>query len=535
MSSASYDIIIVGAGQNGLVAAAYLAKAGRRVLVLERREVVGGAHATEEFHPGFRIDRGLHRTGWLDPAMAAELSLGGATADIAYPDPCVFTPLGNGGFSLRATPREAVEDIRQHSAKDAEKWDAFCRLMHKLSGFLQHIYGTVPPALTSTEFGDLITLLGLGRRVRGMGKTDMIELLRILPMSVAELLDDWFESDVLKGTIGAGGITGVCHGPRSAGTAFVMLHHQVGNAIGAFRTAGLRRGGAGSLGRKLADAARGFGAEVRMGTAVRQILVTDGKTAGVLLENGDAIASSMVLSTADPRRTLLGLVDPIELEPDFTRAVQNIRYRGVVARINLALGELPRFGGEGDDRRLRGVISVSPNLDYLERAYDDAKHGGISRVPYLEAVIPSLTDPTMAPPGKHVMSISMQYAPYRLKQGSWDAATRESLGDRVVECLGAYAPNLKSAIIHREVLTPRDLEDTFSATEGNLDHGELALDQILFMRPVPGWAHYQTPIDGLFLGSVGTHPGSAVAGGSGRLAAKQMLQARKASSEKSPM
>lgn len=525
MSPATYDVIIIGAGQNGLVAAAYLAKAGRRVLVLERRDVVGGVRATEEFHPGFRIDRALHRSGWVDPVIASDLGLGGSTDGMLTPDPAVFTPLGDGGLTLRPTPRDAVEEIRRHSARDASKWEAFCRLTHKLTGFLQHVYGVVPPELTSTHPGDLLTILGLGRRIRGMGKADMIELLRVLPMSAAELLDDWFESDVLKGTIGAAGITGVCHGPRSAGTAYVMLHHQVGSPIGAFRSGGLRRGGAGSLAVRLAEAARGFGVELRTSTLVSHIRVRDGKVAGVVLQNGDEINAGKVLSTADPRRTMLGLVNPIELEPDYTRAVQNIRFRGVCAKVNLALGELPRFGGDGaDDRRLRGVISVSPSLDYLERAYDGAKHGGISKMPYLEAVIPSLADPSLAPAGKHVMSICMQYAPYHLRQGSWDATTREALGDRVIECLAEHASNLKGTIIHREVLTPRDLAETFAVTEGNLNHGELALDQVLFMRPVPGWAHYRTPIDGLFLGSSGTHPGGGIAGGSGRLAAKQMLK-----------
>jgi phytoene dehydrogenase-like protein len=370
-----------------------------------------------------------------------------------------------------------------------------------------------------------MTLLGLGRRVRGMGKPDMIELLRVLPMSVAELLDDWFETDVLKGVLGAGGITGIAQGPRSAGTAFVMLHHQVGNPAGVVRGGGIRPGGAGGLSVRLAAAAQALGVGIRTGAGVARIVVKEGRATGVVLENGEEMSAAQVVSTADPRRTMLGMVDPTELAPEYTRAVQNIRHRGVCAKVNLALGELPRFTG-ADESQLRGVISISPSLDYLERAHDDAKYGAVSRAPYLEAVIPSLAEPALAPPGRHVMSVWMQYAPYRLKEGRWDAASREALGDRVVECLAAYAPNLRSSVIDREVMTPLDFEDAYGVPEGNLYHGEMGLDQILFMRPVPGWGHHRTPIAGLFLGGSGTHPGGGIAGGSGRLAARELLAAK---------
>ncbi len=523
--SAAHDVLVIGAGQNGLVAAASLAKAGRRVLILERRDAVGGSNHTAEFHPGFRVDAAFHRAGWLDPAMAAELAIG-VPADVpSGPDPVVICPLGDGAFALPRTPRAAADALRRFSAADAGRWEAFCALTHKLSGFLQHMYGVTPPQLTSTRAADLMTLLGLGRRVRGMGKPDMIELLRVLPMSVAELLDDWFETDVLKGVLGAGGITGIAQGPRSAGTAFVMLHHQVGNPAGVVRGGGIRPGGAGGLSVRLAAAAQALGVGIRTGAGVARIVVTDGRATGVVLENGEEMSAAQVVSTADPRRTMLGMVDPTELAPEYTRAVQNIRHRGVCAKVNLALGELPRFTG-ADESQLRGVISISPSLDYLERAHDDAKYGAVSRAPYLEAVIPSLAEPALAPPGRHVMSVWMQYAPYRLKEGRWDAASREALGDRVVECLAAYAPNLRSSVIDREVMTPLDFEDAYGVPEGNLYHGEMGLDQILFMRPVPGWGHHRTPIAGLFLGGSGTHPGGGIAGGSGRLAARELLAAK---------
>jgi phytoene dehydrogenase-like protein len=304
-----------------------------------------------------------------------------------------------------------------------------------------------------------------------------------------------------------------------------MLHHQVGNPEGLFRCGSLRRGGGSSLGARLVQAARGFGAEVQTGKRVARIRTVDGRVIGVTLENGDEIATRQVVSTVDPRRTMLGMVEPTELAPEYMRALSNIRYRGVSAKVHLALSELPSFTGvEGNDQLLRGLISVSPNLDYLEKAYDDAKHGRISSRPYLEAVIPTLEDPSLAPPGRHVMSIWMQFAPYQLK-GEWDGASRECLGDRVVELLAERAPNLKASIIHRQVLTPKDLSEKYGVTEGSLYQGEMGLDQILFMRPVPGWGHHRTPVENLYLGGSGTHPGGGIVGGAGRLAARELLKA----------
>ena len=518
------DVVVIGAGQNGLAAAAYLARAGRRVVIVERRDAIGGCNSAAEILPGYRVDTAFDRSGWIDPAMVRELGLDGLADRALLPETALLGLEGDGGFALPRSIAAATEAITQRSPRDAARWADFTRLVHKLAGFLQHLYGVTPPQLTSRRAGDLLALLSLGSRVRGLGRSDMIELLRVLPMSAAELLDDWFETDALKGLLAAGGVTGLAQGPRSAGTAFVMLHHHVGAPPGAFGS-GLYRGGTASVTAALAASARGAGVEIRTGSPVSRISVRDGRATGVVLENGDEMAARSVVSTADPRRTMLGLVDPVELEPDYTRAMQNLRYRGVSAKVNFALSELPRFGGaDAGGERLRGVIRVSPSLDYLERAWDDAKHGGVSRAPFLEATIPSLSDPSLAPPGSHVMSVWMQYAPWRLRSGAWDAATRERLGDGVVDCLAAHAPNFRSAILAREVLTPGDLEARFAATEGNLYQGEMALDQILFMRPVPGWGHHRTPIGGLFLAGSGTHPGGGVVGGAGRLAAREMLK-----------
>ncbi|MDQ3948845.1 MAG: NAD(P)/FAD-dependent oxidoreductase, partial [Gemmatimonadota bacterium] len=378
-----------------------------------------------------------------------------------------------------------------------------------------------------TSAADLLSVARLGARLRRLGRIEMVEFLRTVPMSVGELLDDWFETDVLKGALGARGVTGILQGPRSGGTAFVLLHHQVGRPVGAFRAPSAIRGGVGNLSSALAAAAQSFGAEVRTDAEVVRVPVEGGRARGVILRNGDEIAARRVLSSADPRRTLLQLCDPSRLDPEFVRSVRNVRYRGAWAKVNLALGTLPSFSalrGDGSETALRGTISISPSLTYLERAYDDAKYGRVSEHPCLEIRIPSLADPTLAPAGAHVMSIEVQYVPYHLRDGEWDDRARDALGDRVIETLAAYAPDLPGAILHRQVLTPRDLENVFALTEGHAYQGELTLDQILFMRPVAGWSRYRTPVRDLYLCGAGTHPGGGIAGGAGANAARQILK-----------
>jgi phytoene dehydrogenase-like protein len=365
------------------------------------------------------------------------------------------------------------------------------------------------------------SLLMLGRRLRGLGKRDMMEMVRALPMSVYDWLNDWFETDALKGVIGAGGITNIRQGPRASGTALVLLHHLMG--AGAFRAIRTTRGGVGSIATALAAAAKRYGAQIRSNAEVIKIVVKDDRAAGVALASGEELMARSVVSSAAARRTFFEWVGPEHLETSFMRALQNIKYRGIRAKVNLALSELPRFDG-ADESLLRGVISLSPDLDTLERAYDDAKYGRMSSRPYLEATIPSLNDPALAPAGQHVMSIWMQYAPYGLREERWDDAQRETLGDRVVNTLSEYAPNLKPAILHRQVLTPLDLETRFDAPEGNLYQGELTLDQFLFMRPIAGWAQYRTPLDGLYLCGAATHPGGGLAGAAGYNAAREILK-----------
>ena len=524
----THDVVVIGGGLNGLVVATYLAKAGRRVLVLERRTSVGGSTVTEEIAPGFRCDTCLHDAGWLSPRIARDLELERQGLVVLHPARGVLAPLSaTDALYLDPDPVRAAEAIRHVSPADAARWPEFAALVAELSGFLEALYTAPPPRVDADTLAEHVMMLGLGRRLRKLGKARMVQLLRTLPMSVAELLDDWFESDALKGAVGAQGITRICQGPRSGGTAFVLLHHAVGRPAGAFRAPLVVRGGTGALATAVAASARAAGVEIRTQADVARVRMEHGRVTGVVLRTGEEIASRQVASTADARTTFLGLCDPSRLDPALVRAVGNIRFRGAWAKMNLALGGLPRFVGArtgGDDVQLRGTISIAPSLDYLERAYDATKYGQVSAQPYLEVRIPSLDDPSLAPAGKHVMSVHMQYAPYALRDGTWDGAARTSLGNGIMRTLEQYAPGIGGLVQAQQVLSPLDLEQTFALPEGNAYQGELTLDQILFMRPVAGWSRYRTSVPGLYLCGTGSHPGGAIAGGAGALAAPELLK-----------
>jgi len=523
--SRQYDAIIVGAGHNGLTTAARLAKAGMRVLALERRETVGGALVTEEIHPGFKLDTACHQVGALHPGVVSDLEQAlGVAPEIVRCDPAVFAPLIDGRHLLLwRDPAATTEAIAAFSRSDAESGKSFVELVTKAAGLLEAAYDQTPPDLLSVGASDLWSLVRLGGRARLLGKQDMMEVVRLLTMTVAELLDEWFENDLLKGTLGATGISGMFQGPMAAGTAYMLLHNRVGMDNGALRSTYRVRGGISVLSRALGDLAQSCGAEIRTNVPVTRVTIRNGRATGVVLENGDEVAADRVISNADPRHTFLSLVDPIELTPRFVRQVRNIKYRGACAKVNLALDTLPSFTS-GEAAHLGGVVSISPSLAYLERAYDDAKYGDISREPYLEAVIPSVSDPSLAPRGKHVMSILVQYAPYHLKRGTWNQSTKDQLAEHAVKTLAQYAPNLERIILERQVLSPRDLETEFGLTEGNIYHGEMTLDQLFFMRPVPGWARYRTPIENLYLCGAGTHPGGGVTGRPGYNAAREILK-----------
>ena len=524
--TAAYDAIVIGAGHNGLVTAAYLAKGGLKTLVLERRSLVGGAAVSEEIFPGFKVDTGAHRIGALHPAVVRDLSLAAHGLELIESDPSVFSPLPDGRhLTLWRDTERTAESLRPFSSADADNWAPFTQLVTKATGVLEAAYRAAPPDVADGTWKDLWAVARLGGKLRRLGRTDMTEVMRILPMTAKELLDEWFDTDVVKGTLGAAAITGLFQGPMAAGTAYTFLHHHVGAGDSAMRPCVRVRGGIGGLSVALAAASTKHGAEVRTDAAVEQVIVENGRATGVVLVGGDEISAGMVVSNADPRRTFSQLVHPSHVTPEFTRKIRNVKLKGVCAKVHLALSELPQFvGADQNGGHLGGTISISPSLKYLERAFDDAKYGAFSAQPYLECIIPSVSDDSVAPPGRHLMSALVQYAPYHLKDGQWDAAGRSALGDTVVETLTEYAPNIESTILDRHVLSPLDLEETFGLTEGNIYHAELTMDQVLFMRPVPECARYRTPIQGLYLCGAGTHPGGGVNGVSGYLAAREIVR-----------
>jgi phytoene dehydrogenase-like protein len=521
-----YDVVIIGAGHNGLITAAYLAGRGLHALVIERRGVIGGAAATEPIFHGFQFDTGAHRIGPLEPRLWGDLELSRHGVELLDSDPTVFAPLvDRRRLLLWRDPARSAEAIREISKADAARWIPFTQLVAKAAGVLQAAYSATPPNVIAGGARDLWSGLKLAARLRRLGKRDMVEVMRILPMSVRELLDDWFESDVLKGTLAATGITGLFQGPMAAGTVFTFLHHHVGAAHGVLRPTTRVRGGIGKLAAGLAAVAAERGVEIRTDAEVDRVLVEDGRATGVVLEGGDEIRATRVVSNADPKHTFTQLVQPHDLNPEFSRKIANIKFKGACAKVHFALDALPDFTSlPGGGHHLTGVISISPSVEYLERAYDDAKYGDVSQRPYLEAVIPTVADPSLAPSGKHIMSVLVQYAPYSLRDGAWDDARRQRLGDAVLETLAEYAPNLPSAVLQRHVLTPLDLEETYGLTEGNIYHGELTMDQVFFMRPVPECALYRTPIANLYLCGAGTHPGGGVTGAPGYNAAREILR-----------
>jgi phytoene dehydrogenase-like protein len=527
---AKYDAIIIGAGHNGLVTAAYLAKAGKKVLILERRPVIGGIAASEEIVPGFKFATCAHLASSFSPQVVADLDLAKHGLEILPLDPLIFAPSLDGNALL--IPRDANktrEAISRHSARDAEKFAEFCALTQKLTGFLQTLYALpLPDRATAGELHAL-ELIKAVWQFHGLGNKRMYEFLRILPMSMADLLNEWFESELLKAAIAATSMLGSFVGPRQQGTAFNFLHHQIGSATGTFRDSGFVRGGINRIPYALSLAAQQNGAELRTDAEVANVITKNGAATGVVLSNGIEFIADLVVSSVDVKRTFLKLVEPTYLDPLFLLKVRNIRARGTVAKVNLALDGVPQFTGIHGGMtaaHLGGVIHIGPTLDYLERAADDAKYGRISTQPFLEIIIPSVADPSLATAGKHVMSVWMQSAPYHLRESSWNKQ-RELLGDTVVNLIDNYAPGFKNSVLHRQVLTPEDLEKTYGLTEGHVYHAELALDQIFFMRPVPGWSRYHTPIDNLFLCGSGTHPGGGITGLPGYYAAQEIIKSSK--------
>jgi len=523
----SEAIIIIGAGHNALVTAFRLAKAGLKPLVLERRAIVGGSATTEEFAPGYRSATLAHTFGPLRPAIVRDMQLERRGVTFVHPDPRLIAFAGDGRAMVFSTDAARTADaIRPFSSKDAAKYPEFCATLGRVSGFLGDLVTMIPPSIDAPSTGEIWQLLKTGRRFRALGKRESFALLRWGPMAVADLMAEWFETDLLQATIAARAIHGTAMGPWSAGTGAVLLLASAldpqpgGSSVSAV-------GGPGAVTRAMADAAREAGAEIRTGAAVAQILVKDGVVSGVRLTDGSEIAAATVVSGADPRRTFLSLIDPIELEPGFITRIRNYRCPGTVAKMNIALGALPAFTGLTGDaaRQLGGRVHIGPGIDYLERAFDASKYGEISESPYLDITFPSVVDPSLAPAGRHVMSVHAQYAPYALRGKRWEDA-RQDLSAAVLRTLERYAPGIGGLVEHQQVLTPVDLEQEYGLTGGHIHHGELALDQLFTMRPTLGWGQYATPITGLFLCGAGTHPGPGLTGACGENAARKILKVR---------
>ena len=517
------DIIIVGAGHNGLVCAAYLARAGLRVLVLERRAVVGGAAVTEEVFPGFRYSVCSYVVSLLRPEIIRELDLHSHGLDL-LPLDGTFTPL-DGDYLWRPDDKAACyREMARHSRADADNYESFNEEMAAMAAFVKPILGMTPPDPKQIDVRGLLDTVALARQFHALPRRRQHLLVQLLSSSALEFVERWFTTDALKATLASSGIIGTHLSVSSPGTAYVLLHHYMGEIDGAFRSWGLPRGGTGAVSNAIAGAARAAGAEIRTSAPVAEIEVRDGRARKVVLTNGDELTAPTIVSGADLRVTFEKLVGLQHVPGELADTVRRFRCRGATAKVNLALDGLPDFSClPGAGSHLAGAVSISPSVEYLERAWDDSRRGAFSRRPYLDVVIPSVLDPSVAPPGKHVMSCFVQYAPYALADTNWDAA-RELLGDAVIATLAEHAPNLPGLVCHRQVVTPLDLEREFGLSEGNIFHGELTPDQLFFMRPAPGWARYKTPIEGLYLCGSSTHPGGGIMGAPGRNAARRILK-----------
>lgn len=521
-----YDAIIVGGGHNGLVTSAYLARAGRKVLVLERREFVGGCAVTEELWPGYRVSSAAYLTSLMQEKVIRDLELEKFGYKVDAKDPAFFSPFPDGRhLFMWQDEKRTLEEVAKFSKKDAERFPAYEQHLERLAMAVESLLLVTPPEFPPQGLGDFAEWMKITAKMRGLGRSDIVGLVEVFTQSAADFLDAWFESEEIKVTLATDGVIGANGGPKSPGTAYILLHHCMGGVGGKRGLWGFVRGGMGAVSESIAASARSRGVEIQVNASVKHVLVREGRAAGVVLDNGDEIEAPIVASNLDPIVTFLRLVEEKHLPGDFVAQVRRYRSEGTSCKINLALNGLPDFraypGAPGPHHK--ATMHICPSIDYVERAWDDAKYGRPSQSPLLEMTVPTMYDPALAPEGKHIMGIFLQYAPYTLRGTNWDVQ-REPFADRVIDIISEYAPNMKSLIEHRQVLTPLDLERRFGLTGGNIFHGEMSLDQMFVMRPLIGWARYKTPIKGLYLCGSGAHPGGGVMGAPGHNAAREILK-----------
>jgi phytoene dehydrogenase-like protein len=520
----TYDAIVVGGGHNGLVNGAYLAKAGLKTLILERRPIFGGAAITEELHPGFWFTTFSYALSLLRPAIIHDLEL---TKHGFMPllMSSTFAPMENGDYLwLGQDHNDNLKEIARHSKHDADAYNQYAHDMEMVCQAIKPLLDAAPPDLFSDDPEELLALATLGSRFRSMDKRTLHNTVRLLTGSAADFLDDYFESDIVKGYLASSSIIGTKVGPRSQGSGLVLLYHSIGEHDGAFGAWAFHKGGNGGFTKVLARAAQSFGAEIALESPVADVITKGGRAIGVALADGTEYHATTVVSALDPRRTFLELVDPRELPSDLVETIQRFRFQGTSSKVNFALDALPTYPALGDRGDMfRGFTNIGPSMDYLEHAFDDAKYGWYSQRPYLDCAIQSTIDPDMAPPGKHVMSSFVAYTPYALRESDWDTE-RQNLGDTVQATLESFFPGFGDLILHREVVTPLDIERTVGLSEGNIFAGEFLAPQMYFFRPAPGWSQYRTPIDGYYQCGSGTHPGGCVMGAPGKLAAERILK-----------
>ncbi len=529
MNTTSYNAIIIGAGHNGLVTAAYLAKSGLKVLVLEARDLVGGCAVTEELWPGYRVSTASYLSSLMQEKVVRDLELPRYGYHVDAKDPAFFSPFPDGRHLFMWQDRaKTLAEIAKFSTRDAEAYPKYEAYLERLAIVVESLLLTTPPDFPPAGLGDFVEYLKLLGRFKGLSRAELVGLVKIFTQSAADLLDEWFESEQIKVTLATDGVIGANGGPRSPGTAYILMHHCMGGVNGHRGLWGFVRGGMGAVSEAIASSARAAGADIRTNARVRQILVRGGHARGVVLENGDQFDAPIVASNLDPKLTFLHLAAESELPSDFVAGIRRFRTEGTSLKMNLALGGVPHFKAYGDATpgpHHRATMHICPSVEYVERAWDDAKYGRPSRSPLIEMTMPTMYDPSLAPAGHHIMGIFLQYAPFTLKDTTWDQE-REPYSNRILDVIEEYCPNIRDIVVERQTLSPFDLEQRFGITGGNIFHGEMSLDQMFVMRPLAGWAKYRTPIQGLYLCGSGAHPGGGVMGAPGHNAAREILKDR---------